>query len=544
MKLRDQFPARGASRLSSRAIFGFLLAIAAASPRSSYGQVTTSQYNNARTGANPRETILNPRNVNAKQFGKVLTLRAEGDIYAQPLYLPGVEIPGKGTHHVVFVATERDSVYAFDADGKSIEPLWHVSLLDPQKGIDVPSASDVECPFIDPVVGITSTPVIDTNTGTLYLLARTRERGEFVQKLHALAITTGVEKFGGPVVIRASVTRKTWGLFSSEVSFDPLRENPRTALLLSKGKVYLSWASSCDVGDYHGWMMAYDAQTLRQEGVFNASPDEDQSGIWAGDAGPAADEDGNVFVATGNGKFDAASKGGRDFGDSVLKLSLGADGLAVRDYFTPFDEAKLNQADLDLGSGGPVLLADQQGPHRHELIVGGKGAVLYVVDRDRMGNFHAGSDSQIVQEIPVADGIFGAPAYCNQHVFILASNDVLKDYAVQDGRLSAQPVAQASRKFIDPGATPTISSSGTKDGIVWVIETKGWQSPDTSAVLHAYDAANVAHELYNSNQNMDRDRAGLCLRFTIPTVANGRVYVGAKSEVDVYGLLPAARPQK
>ena len=287
--------------------------------------------------------------------------------------------------------------------------------------------------------------------------------------------------------------------------------------------------------------MAYDAETLRQEGVFNASADEAQSGIWAGDAGPAADEDGNVFVATGNGKFDAASKGGRDFGDSVLKLSLGADGLAVRDYFTPFDEARLNQADLDLGSGwpGPVGRSAGTAPARADRW---RKRSCAVCGRSRPdGKFSCG------QRQPDRAG----NSRGGRH---LRRSGVLQPARVYPGqqrraeglrrprrRLSAQPVAQASRKFIDPGATPTISSSGTKDGIVWVIETKGWQSPDTSAVLHAYDAANVAHELSTATRDMDRDRAGLCLRFTIPTVANGRVYVGAKSEVDVYGLLPAAR---
>jgi hypothetical protein len=505
-------------------------------------QVTTSQYDNARTGADVHETILTPRKVNANQFGKVLTLPVDGDVYAQPLYLPHVAIPGKGTHNVLFVATEYDSVYAFDADARSQAPLWHASFYDPGKAIEPLTPEEVACPFIVPVIGITSTPVIDAARATIYVLARTSERGGYFQKLHALDLTTGAEQRGSPVTIKASAPHKTLGLVPNAVDFDPLRENPRAALLLSNGQVYLSWASSCDVGPYHGWVIAYDARTLQQAGVFNTSPDDEQSGIWAGDAGPAADADGNVFVATGNGTFDAASKGGRDYGDSVLRLTLTASGLTVADYFTPFDQARLNSADNDLGSGGPVLLPDQPGPHPHLLVVGGKGGTIYVIDRDRMGKFQAADNSHAVQTLPAHDMIFGAAAYWNGHLYYLASNDVLRDYAVRDGQLSL--AAQGSVHFIDPGATPTISANGTKDGIVWVIQTKGFQAPDRRSVLHAFEAANVAHELYNSGQNSDRDWAGRTLRFTIPTVANGRVYVGTKNEVDVFGLLPKASSTK
>jgi hypothetical protein len=285
--------------------------------------------------------------------------------------------------------------------------------------------------------------------------------------------------------------------------------------------------------------VAYDAHSLAQVAVFNSSPDSNQSGIWAGDTGPATDVDGNVFVATGNGSFDAAS-GGRDYGDSVLKLA-GSD-LSVRDYFTPFNQEKLSDADDDLGSGGAVLLPAQSGVDARVLVVAGKGGVIYVIDRDAMGRFHSGNDSHAVQTLPLAADAYGAPAYWNQHLYWLVSNDVLRDYAVKDAHLSLS--GRAATKFIDPGATPTVSADGAKDGIVWVIQTKGWRDRDTFAVLHAYDAANVSRELYNSEQNATRDRAGKCLRFNIPTVAGGHVYVGAKSELDVYGLLanPGKRP--
>ena len=506
-------------------------------------QVTTSQYDNARTGANLNETTLTPQNVNAARFGKLFTLQADGDIYAQPLYLPGVEIPGKGKHNVVFIATEHDSVFAFDADGQPSTPLWQASFLTGDSVRPVP-ASAAQCPFIRPEIGITPTPVIDRATGTLFVLARTKESqgvlqgSRYVQRLHALAVTTGAEKLGGPVEIKASVKGRGAGGSGGQIDFDPLRELPRASLLLANGQVYLTWASSCDVALYHGWVIAYDAHTLAQTAVLNTSPDAEESGIWQGDTGPAADKDGNVFLATGNGKFDVDS-GGRDYGDSVLKLSIEKGSLMVRDFFTPFNQKELNSDDLDIGSGGPLLLPDQPGPHPHLLMVGGKGASLYVIDRDRMGKYHAGDDSHAVQVLRIGSGIYSAPAYWNQHVYIFAADDVLKDFAVEHGQLSSLPVARGNTTFIDPGATPTVSANGSLNGIVWVLRSKGWRSPDTNAELYAYDAANVAHELYNSEQNSSRDRAGLCLRFNIPTVANGKVYVGAKREVDVYGLLPA-----
>ena len=505
-----------------------------------HAQITTSQYDNARTGAYLNEKTLTPQNVNSKQFGKILKFPVDGDVYAQPLYVPSVEIHGKGTHNVVYIATENDSVYAFDAEGNPAAPLWQVSFTSAKGTAPVP-ASAVDCPFIRPMVGITSTPVIDLKSGTLYVLARTRESSgtlsawHYAQRLHALAITTGAEKFGGPVEITASVTGSGAGSAGKSVAFDPLRENPRAALLLLNGAVYLTWASSCDVGPYHGWVMAYDAQTLKQKGVLNVSPDAEEGGIWAGDTGPAADSDGHIFVATGNGKFDAASNG-RDYGDTMLKLSLGSDSLAVRDYFTPENQEQLNRADSDLGSGGPLLLPDQPGPHPHLLLIGGKGGTIYLLDRDHLGKYQKVTHADPVQTIPAASDILSAMGYWNKHVYFLGSQDVLRDFALDQGRLTLKASARGP-KFTDPGATPTISANGTKNGIVWVIATKTWNGGDRPAVLHAYDAADVQNELYNTEENSARDRAGTALRFTIPTAVNGRVYIGAKGEVDVYGLL-------
>ena len=505
--------------------------------------IATAQYDNARTGANLLETILTPQNVNVGQFGRIAFFPVDGDVYAQPLYVPKLEIPGRGSHNVVFIATEKDSVYAFDADATSTEPLWQVSFVDAKKYISPVSNRDVFCPFIQPDVGITSTPVIDLSSKTLYALARTREaeNGKWVfrQKLHALDLVTGAEKLGGPITIRASFQGDK-SLFSKGVTeFDPLRENQRAALLLVNNNVFITWASSCDVGPYYGWVMSYDARTLKQTGVLNVSPGAKESGIWQADAGPAADGSGNVYLITGNGKFTAAS-GGRDYGDSVLKIALTPNGLAVRDYFTPADQEHLNDTDGDFGSGSPVLLPDQPAPHSHLLLAAGKSAKLYELDRDNLGHFHAADDSNAVQVVPAGAQSFGAPAYWNGHVFYFLMNDYLRDYALQNGRLSAQPVAKSNTNINDPG-TPAISANGAKNGIVWIVSTKVWNGPDQPAVLFAYDAADVSRELYNSTQNPTRDGAGYALRFTIPTIANGRVYVPTKRRIDVFGLLAPAK---
>ena len=504
-------------------------------------QVTTSQYGNTRTGANLSETVLNPQNVNQNQFGKLFTFQVDGGVYAQPLYLPQVAIPGQGTHNVLFIATEHDSVYAFDADGNSTAPLWHTSLLGP--GTTTVPASDTNCDFISPEVGITCTPVIDPATGTLYVLARTKSTSggsgpTYAQSLHALDVTTGAEKFGGPVQIQATMPGTGAGSSSGQLSFDPLMENPRAGLLLANQNVYITWASSCDVGSYHGWVIAYNAQTLAQVAVFNDSPDGNRSGIWQGDTAPAADAQGNVFLVTGNGDFDAKS-GGRDYGDSVVKLTTSTSSLSVADYFSPFNQPHLDAQDLDLGSSGAVLLPDLPGTHPHVLVLSGKGGVIYVIDRDAMGKFHAKNDDHAVDAMQVGNEGFGAPAYWNNHVYIALQGDNLKSFAVKpNGRLSRSDVAQSPSTFNNRGCTPTVSANGSTGGVVWVIENTGTGSP---AILHAFDAANVANELYNSQQNSGRDSAGNGLRFTIPTVAQGRVYVGATGEVDAYGLISSSQ---
>ena len=502
-----------------------------------FAQIATSQYDNLRTGANLNEKILTPKNVNTRQFGKIGAWKVDGPVYAQPLYVPNLDLPDKGRHNVLYVATEHDTVYAFDADRPGDPPLWQVSFLGAKRSIEPVHGDELQCPFIRPEVGITATPVIDMSTGTLFVLARTRvyhpvAANDYMQHLHALAITTGVEKFGGPKLIEASVSGNGAGMSGGKVNFDSLYENPRASLLLVNGNVILTWASSCDVGPYHGWVMAYDAQTLTQKAVLNVTPDGREGGIWASDTGPAADASGSIFVPTGNGTFDAAS-GGRDYGDSLLRLDPAS--LAVRDYFTPFDQQKLNDDDADLGSSGPTLLPDQPGPHPHLLLQPTKGGMIYVIDRDRMGKFQRGRNA-IVQQIEMPDGGYGAIAYWNGHAFFVASSDYLRDYAVSNGTLK-QAMRANTPHFDNPGATPAVSANGNRDAIVWVISTRTWNGRERPAVLYAYDATNIGQPIYSSEENAARDRASLATRFVVPVVVNGRVYFGTRDQVEVYGLL-------
>ena len=525
MSIRPRVPS-----LAAAAMLALALGADGGSVPLARAPVVTSQYDNARTGATLGETTLTPANVNPQQFGKLFSWPVDGDVYAQPLYLPAVAMAAKGTHDVVFVATEHDSVYAFDAGGRPAEPLWHRSLT--SSGETTVPASDAQCPFIAPEIGITPTPVIDAAAGTLYVLARTKQRSgtavRYVQRLHALDVTSGADRLAA-VEIAASVPGKGSGAKNGAVAFDPLLELPRAGLLLAGGQVYLTWGSSCDVKPYHGWVMAYDARTLKQTAVFNTSPDADESGIWQSDMAPAADEQGNVYVATGNGRFDAAS-GGRSYGDSLLKLRLTGSQLVVRDRFTPPHERELNARDKDLGSGGPVLLPARAG--RRLVLIAGKEGPLHVLDRDRLKD-------GATQALTLAGGAYAAPAYWNGHVFFAATNDPLQDFAVVQGKLSEAPVKSGGRRFANPGAGPVVSANGARGAIVWLIETKVWNDYASTkpSVLRAYDAADVAREIYDSDRSGARDRAGVTVRFTIPTVANGRVYIGARREVDAYGLL-------
>jgi hypothetical protein len=501
--------------------------------------VLTGHNDNARTGLNTNETVLTPANVTSTNFGQLFTQAVDGYVYAQPLVAANLAIPGKGVHNVVFVATEHDSVYAFDADddsGSNTLPLWQRSFINPAAGVTSVPSSDVGCTDLLPEVGITSTPVIDPVSGTIYVEAKTKEVSNgvmnYVHRLHALDVATGGEKFGGPVVIQASVPGTGDGNDGAgNVPFDPLRHMNRPGLLLSQGVVYLAYASHCDNGPYHGWLLGYDAQTLALSNVFNATPNGGLGGIWQSGAGPAADDRGNIFVMTGNGTFDSTNN--NDYGDSFLKLST-TNGLQLADYFTPSNQDVLNDGDIDLGSGGPMLLPDEGGSLAHpHLVVGcGKEGKIYLLDRDNLGQFNSANDNQVVQELPNAvNGTWSSPAYFNNTIYYLGSDDLLRAFQISQASLSQTLQGPSSYGF--PGATPSISANGTNNGIVWALQTDAFGN-NGAAILHAYDATNVALELYNSD-NMNQD-PGPAVKFAVPTIANGKVYVGAQYTLAVYGL--------
>ena len=500
----------------------------------------------SRTGQNQSETVLNTANVNSSQFGKLFSYALDGYVYAQPLYAPALSIPGQGTHNVVFVATEHDSVYALDADGPTATVLWHSSFIDPANSITTVPASDITGGDLIPEIGITGTPVIDLSKNALYVVAATKElvsgTYQYYQRLHALNITTGAEMAGSPVVIAASVPGKGSGQSGGNVAFNSLLENQRPALLLSNGVIYVAWGSHNDQLPYHGWVIGYDESNLQMFTVLNVTANAAAGGIWQGGAGPAADSNGNIFVVTSNGTFDA-NLGGIDYGDSFLRLSATGGTLAIADYFSPYDQGIMSTENLDLGSGGALLLPDQVGPVTHLLVGGGKTSTIYLVDRDSMGGYGPGSDS-IVQELedvlnePAPQvGIRGLPAFWNGHVYVAGVADAVKVFELSNSMLSTFPFSKSPTYNFYPGATPVVTSNGSTDGLLWVLQTDGF-AKSSPAILHVYDANNVGDELYNSKMNSSRDSAGPAVKFAVPTVVNGKAYVGAQSQLDVYGLLP------
>jgi len=488
--------------------------------------VLTYQYGNTRAGVNSQELILTPGNVSASQFGKLFSLPVDGQLYGQPLYLAGVAMPGKGTHNVVYVATEHDSVYAFDADS-SQAPLWQTSFLN--SGATTVPATDTGCGQIAPEIGITGTPVIDPQSGTIYLVAMTKEAGQYVHRLHALDVTTGAEKPGSPMTIQASVSGTGDG--GTTDVFQPKAYKQRPGLLLLNGVVYTLWSSHCDLGLYHGWIIGYDAHSLQQVSVYNDTPNGDSASFWSGGAAPAADPDGNIYAVAANGTTDFNSPTAPDLGESYLRLSTGG-GLAVSDYFTPFNYAQLNDGDTDTGSAGVALLGDEAGSPAHPRLMAGAGKEgrIYLLDRDNLGKFNPAGDTQIVQSLPNAIGpLFGNPAYFNLHLYFCGSGDALKAFPVSSAQMAVTPQSQSPTTFRFPGCVPTISANGTANGIVWAIDPTG--------VLRAYDATNLANELYDSNQNGARDSLGAAVKFSVPTVANGKVFVPTQTALVVYGPL-------
>ncbi len=527
------------------------LIIAGFAPAMAQGfQGVFTQHNDiSRTGQNLNETILTPQNVSSSKFGKLFSYTVDGQIYGQPLYVPNVSIPGQGVHNVLYVATELDSVFAFDADGLSSSPLWQDSFIDLAQGIAPVPCWGSEC-GVYPYYGITSTPVIDPSSNTMYLVSRAYQSstGAGIQNLHALDITTGAEKFGGPVPLQGSVPGTGQGSYQGMISYDPRGNAQRVSLLLLNGIIYIGCA-----GVRHGWIMAYDAHSLLQTAIFSPSPNTVRSGVWQSGNGLAGDRSGHIYGSTGNGPFDADT-GGIDYGDTVLKLDA---NLNVVDYFTPGDQACRWAHDVDLGSSGPMLLPTQSGKYPNELLASGKGgppcdplgSPIFLLNQDNLGKYSSGGWIQKVVGAP--HGYWASPAYWNgkngasiYNAGITNGGDYLKMYSVSNGLLSAMPVSQSSNPF-PIGATPSISANGNVGGIVWAIERQ--ESLDARpgqlpAILYAYDATNVSTMLYNSAQNAPRDQGGCANKFQVPTIANGKVYVGTQNEVDVFGLLGLHSP--
>ncbi|HLI62492.1 MAG TPA: hypothetical protein VKV05_03775 [Terriglobales bacterium] len=512
--------------------------------------VATYHNDNARTGQNTLEAVLTPDNVNAAHFGKLYSFPVDGYVYAQPLYVPQVAIPGNGIHNVVIVATEHDSVYAFDADSPTPTPLWHVNFLNPAAGITPLTPSDVHSSDIVPEIGITSTPVIDVASNTLYVVAATKENGAFYHRLHALELASGAEKFGGPRLIQASYPGVAQDSSNGVLSFASHFQLQRAALLLSKGRIYVAFASNADFGMYHGWVIAFDATSLRQVGAWVSTPNGYQGGIWMSGCGISADDDGDLYLSIANGPFDAfGPQPGVNYGDSVVKLRLDQQGLKLVDFFTPYDQAKMQENDFDLGSAGVMLLPDQAGPYRRLAITTGKNGHIYLLNRDNLGGYYTATrgDPQIVQELAGQLKMqMGTPAYWNGRVYFGAGNspgkDSIKAFTLRNGMLSRTPVSQTAATYHITRSTVSISANGNSNGIVWAVNNDAYYEPHQGpAVLHAYDALNLGHELYNSNQRFARDNPGETAKFTVPTVANGKVFVGTANQVSVYGLLPLSK---
>jgi hypothetical protein len=522
------------------AAFILILSLALSLPFSVAGfaqvSVTTSRNNNNRDGQNNSEVVLTTSNVNASKFGKLFTHYVDGSVYGQPLYVPNVSINGV-KHNVIYVVSEHDTVFAFDADdahGTNSKPLWYTPFTHPPAVVPVASRL-VGCADLVPEIGITSTPVIDTAAGTIYVVAKTREGGNIVQRLHALDITTGLERGNSPVQIKATVKGTGEGSKNGQIVFGPVRLNQRAGLLLQNGNVYITWASHCDIGPYQGWVISYDENTLTQTGVWNSAPNGSDGGIWQSGTGIAGDGK-NIFLATGNGDFDGIT----NFGDTAAKLSPNASHqIPVTDFFTPYNQQMLDNDDEDLGSGGVLLLPDQlNGPVKHLLLVAGKQGSMYLVDRDSMGGYNSSNNNQIVQDLENAvGGVFSTPAFWNNNIYISGTSDNLRQFTFDPkaGMLSSVSVAQTGTLFKFPGSVPSISSNGNTNGIVWTLQTDAF-GRGGSVILHAYDATNVANELYNSTQNPNDD-AGPAVKFAVPTIANGKVYVGAVKRLTVYGPL-------
>jgi len=492
----------------------------------------------ARTGQYLTETTLTPATVNSAGFGLKATWPVDGLVDAQPLYAAGVPFPA-GVHNVVIAVTEHDSVYAFDAFAGSV--LWQRSMLAPGEA----SSDSRGCDQVMPEIGVTATPVIDRAlgaSGTVFVTAASKNAsGQYFQRVHALDLTTGAERPGSPVDVRASYPGNGDNSAGGVVSFDPAFYNERSALLIAGGVLYTSWGSHCDARPYTGWMLAFDEATLALRSVLDVTPNGEGGAFWGAGAGPALDTGGSLYILAGNGTFDttltpAGFPASNDFGNGFLKIASSGN-LSVTDFFATFDTVAQSNADSDLGSGGAMVLPDQVaagGTVRHLAVGAGKDGNIYLVDRDSMGKFNPASNQAAYQVVIGALGgsVFSSPAYFNGAVYYGAAGAALKRFALSAARLGSTAASQSGVAFPYPGATPSISGNGTGNAIVWAVEN------GSPAVLHAYDAGDLTRELYNSSQNPVRDSLGPGNKFITPTIAAGRVLVGTPNSVAVYGLLP------
>ncbi|MEP6918468.1 MAG: hypothetical protein ABJC89_22695, partial [Acidobacteriota bacterium] len=514
--------------------------------------VTTEHNDAARTGANLSEVVLTTTNVNVSQFGKLFERGVDDEIYAQPLYVEGVSIPGLGLRNVVYVATNSDTVYAFDADDPAASaPLWRVSYIDAAAGVVPVSRTDVgqACgTYLDFAgnIGIGGTPAIDAVSQTIYFVTRTKESGTFVQRLHAVDIATGSERAGSPRLIQATVPGTGDGRDAqNNIAFNAKTLNQRAALLLDHGTVYIAWASYCDQGPYHGWILGYDAVSLQQVMVYNTTPDGGLGGIWQSGGGLAADPAGNLYALTGNGSFNG-DVGGTNFGNSFIKVSPTG---AMLDWFTPFNWSFLNATDEDLGIQNALLI-----PNTSLVVGGGKEGVMYLVDRNNMGHFRAGNNGQIVQSFQASSAarMNGAPVYWNSPtygpaIYVWPAGDPLKVFRLEGSVFTVPASAQSSALAAAgmPGGMLSLSANGgtAGTGILWATLSRAGDANHTPqpGILRAYDAGNVTRELWNSQQNAARDTLGNFAKFTPPTVANGKVFVASLSnKLVVYGLIGAS----
>lgn len=517
--------------------------------------VLTWRYDQTHAGQNTKETALTPSNVNPTSFGKLFSLKVDSTVYPQPLYVPNLKMSDGQTHNVLFVETSNDTMYAFDADsdgGANASPIWKVSLAATDHGAASGATAipwqDTGSPDVAPTIGITGTPVIDPATNTMYVVSNTKENGAYFARLHAIDITTGAERSGSPVEIKATVAGTGNGSSGGQLAFSPLWENQRPALALYNGYVYIGFAAHGDNGPWHGWLFSYDASTLAQKAVLCLSPNAYGAGIWASGAGLPIDtgaSGGRMFVVTGNGPrttippFSATSS----MGESIVAFSLANGGITPIDAFTPFNYQTLNNSDWDLGSGGILMVPDQQGTHPHVLVQAGKEGRIIVLDRDNLGGYASGatSNTNALQDIsgliPAPKGFWETPAYWNGQVYLWARDNVGMMFKMNTGVMNVEPDSKTSVSSGWPSPTFSISSNGTQDGVAWAVRSDQFDS-NGPAVLYAWDANDLSKTIYQSD-NSSRDTAGPANRYSVPVVTNGKVYVATHGMINVYGLLNA-----